>query len=51
MATVKITQSNFQEEVAESDIPVVVDFWAAWCRPCRIENPNLVRLYKKYNFN
>ena len=27
----------------------LLDFWAAWCRPCRIENPNLVRLHKKYN--
>ena len=27
----------------------MLDFWAAWCRPCRIENPNLVRLYKSYN--
>ena len=27
----------------------MIDFWAAWCRPCRVENPNVVALYKKYN--
>ncbi len=44
---VEITDSNF-EEIINSDKPVLIDFWAAWCRPCRQENPNVVRLYNKY---
>ena len=38
-------------KVTESNRVTLLDFWAAWCRPCRVENPNLVRLYKKYNKN
>ncbi len=38
-------------QVTESNTVTLLDFWAAWCRPCRVENPNLVRLYKKYNQN
>jgi peroxiredoxin len=38
-------------KITESNSVTLLDFWAAWCRPCRVENPNLVRLYKKYNQN
>ena len=44
-----ITGSNvtLSEEVSKYSV-TLLDFWAAWCRPCRVENPNLVRLYKSY---
>ena len=47
-ATVAVTQGNFKAQVLESKVPILVDFWAQWCAPCRAVAPILDELALKY---
>lgn len=44
----ELTDSNFQTEVLDSDKPVLVDFWAEWCQPCRMLTPTIEALASEY---
>ena len=46
--TIEITDSNFDSEVLQSDKPVLVDFWAEWCMPCRMLAPTIDELADEY---
>lgn len=45
----EFTDTNFQSEVLESEQPVLVDFWAAWCGPCRAVGPTIEELAEQYD--
>jgi thioredoxin 1 len=46
---VEFTDSNFESEVLQSDKPVLVDFWAEWCMPCRMLAPTIDKIAESYS--
>ena len=47
--SIEVTDSTFEEEVMKSDIPVLVDFWAVWCGPCKMIHPIIDELADEYD--
>jgi thioredoxin 1 len=49
LAVVEVNDSSFEQEVLQSDQPVLVDFWAAWCGPCKALSPIVDEVASEYN--
>ncbi len=47
--TLEFTDANFQHEVLNANVPVLVDFWAEWCMPCRMLAPTIDEVAQEYN--
>lgn len=49
MSEIKVNKNNFEETVLNSDIPVLIDFWAEWCAPCRMLSPVIAEIAVEYS--
>lgn len=46
---ITLTKGNFEDEVLKSEIPVLVDFWASWCSPCKMLAPTVAQIAEEYS--
>ena len=49
MDAISVTAENFEQEVLKADVPVLVDFWAEWCMPCKMIHPILEEISNEYD--